>query len=67
MRPTLALATYKEDTVETIDGKEIKHKKGDVILDDNGMPFYRELAEGEESYGQDLLHISDTLTDDLSK
>jgi hypothetical protein len=31
------------------------------------MPFYRELAEGEESYGQDLLHISDTLTDDLSK
>ena len=66
-RPTLALATYKEDTVETIDGKEIKHKKGDIILDDNGMPFYRELAEGEESYGQDILHISDTLTDDLSK
>ena len=66
-RPTLALATYKEDGVEIIDGKEVKHKKGDIILDDNGMPFYRELAEGEESYGQDLLHISDTLTDDLSK
>ena len=26
-RPTLALATYKEDGVEIIDGKEIKHKK----------------------------------------
>ena len=66
-RPSLVLATYKEDAVETIDGREIKHQKGDVILDDNGMPFYREVAEGEETYGQELLHISDTLTEDLSK
>ena len=41
------MATYKEDGVEIVDGKEIKHKKGDIMLDDNGMPFYRELAEGE--------------------
>lgn len=60
------LATYKQDFVEVVNGKEIKHEKGDVILDENGMPFYREVADGEEIYGQDVLHISDTLTDDLS-
>lgn len=65
-RPTLVLATYKQDFVEVVNGKEIKHEKGDVILDENGMPFYREVADGEEIYGQDVLHISDTLTDDLS-
>ena len=36
------------------------------MLDEDGMPFYREVAPGEEIYGQDVLHISDTLTDDLS-
>lgn len=35
---------------------------GNPILDDSGDPFYRELADGESTYGKEMLHYSDTLT-----
>jgi hypothetical protein len=63
----LVLATYEQDTVENINGQQILHRKGELMLDDEGNPFYRELAPGESVYGKDVLHISDTLTDDDSE
>lgn len=62
--PTLILATYDKDVIDET-GKIIHHE-GDIKLDDHNMPFYEELGD-REIYGKDVLHISDTLTEDGSK
>lgn len=63
MDPTLALATYDEDTTELVNGIEITHKKGDFKFDENGNAYY-EILGNRDSYGKDVLHYTDTLTVD---
>ena len=65
-RATLVLAQWEEGETEIINGKEIVHKKGDLKLDENGNPYYEELGN-RDIYGRDVLHYTDTLTDDCSK
>ena len=65
-RPTLVLAQYDEDTTEVVDGREVIHKKGELKLDEFGVPYYEELGD-REVYGRDVLHYTDTLTTDGSK
>lgn len=65
-RPTLVLAQYDEDTEEIIDGHKIIHKKGELKLDEWGIPYYEELGD-REVYGRDVLHYTDTFTEDGSK
>lgn len=65
-RPTLVLAQYDEDTVEIINGHRVIHKKGELKLDEYGVPYYEELGD-REVYGRDVLHYTDTLTTDGSK
>lgn len=61
--PTLVLAAYDQDEDEEIDGQIIHHKKGDYKFDEDGKPFYETLGS-RESYGKEVLQISDTLTTD---
>lgn len=65
-RETLVLAQWEEGEIENINGREIVHKKGDLKLDENGNPYYEELGD-RDIYGKDVLHYTDTLTDDGSK
>lgn len=62
-RPVLVLAQYDEDTEEIINGKVVKHKKGDLKFNENGRPYYEELGD-REVYGKDVLHYTDTITID---
>lgn len=66
-RPTLALASWDEDGTHNANGVDVNHKKGDLKFDDNGDPYYEELEKGEEIYGKDILHWTDTITVDGSK
>lgn len=53
--PTLVLATYDQDETEIDEnGREIKHKKGDIKLDRNNIPFYETLGDRDAS-GKDFL------------
>ena len=67
-RPTLVMATYDEDGTHVDEyGRIVEHKKGDFKFDPStGKPFYETLGN-REIYNKDVLHISDTLTDDGSK
>ena len=65
-RPTLVLAQYDEDVEEIIDGRKVIHKKGELKLDEYGVPYYEELGN-REIYGRDVLHYTDTLSEDGSK
>lgn len=65
-RPTLVLAQYDEDTEEIIDGRKVIHKKGELKLDEYGVPYYEELGD-REIYGRDVLHYTDTLSEDGSR
>ena len=65
-RPTLVLAQYDENTEEIIDGRKVIHKKGELKLDEWGVPYYEELGN-REIYGRDVLHYTDTLSEDGSK
>lgn len=65
-RPTLVLAQYDEDTTEIVDGKQITHMKGELKLDEHGLPYYEELGN-RDIYGKDVLHWTDTFTEDGSK
>ena len=61
-RPTVFLAQYEEDTVETDQyGNTIVHKAGDYKFDDEGNPFY-EVLGNRDSYGKQILNYSDTFT-----
>lgn len=35
---------------------------GQLLLDEDGDPFYRELKDGESTFGKEMLHYSDTIT-----
>ena len=62
--PTLVLATYDEDTTETdSSGKQIIHKKGEIKVDDEGLPFYETLGDRDSS-GKDFLHNEDIFSVD---
>lgn len=65
-RPTLVLAQYDEDFTEIVDGRTVVHKKGELKLDEYGVPYYEELGD-REIYGRDVLHYTDTLSEDGSK
>ena len=65
-RPTLVLAQYDENVTEVVDGKEVTHIKGELKLDEYGLPYYEELGD-REVYGKDVLHYTDTFTTDGSK
>jgi hypothetical protein len=63
--PTVVLATYDDDEDELINGEVIKHKKGDIKLNENGAPFYETLGN-REIYGKQVLHASDIFSVDGS-
>lgn len=63
--PTVVLATYDDDEEELINGEVIKHKKGDIKLNENGAPFYETLGN-REIYGKQVLHASDIFSVDGS-
>lgn len=68
LRPTLVMAMYDEDGTHTDEyGRLVEHKKGDFKFDPiTGKPFYETLGN-REIYNKDVLHVSDTLTEDGSK
>lgn len=39
-----------------------KDENGQLILDEEGNPFYQELKDGESTFGKEMLHYTDTLT-----
>ncbi len=61
--PTLVLATYDEDGTHLENGVEVKHRKGDFKLNENGDPFYENLGN-RDPYGKEVLRWTDTLTVD---
>lgn len=61
-RPTIALATWKEDGIHVVNGQAIHHKKGDLKYNRSGNPYTETIPEGESHYGRDIVHYSDTLT-----
>lgn len=63
--PTLALAVYDENGTHEQNGVQVKHRKGDYKVDENG-DFYYEKLGAKESYGRDVLRWTDTLTVDGS-
>ena len=65
MDPTIAIAVYDEDGTHEQNGVQVKHRKGDYKVDENG-DFYYEKLGAKESYGRDVLRWTDTLTVDGS-
>ena len=63
--PTIAIAIYDEDGTHEQNGVQVKHRKGDYKVDENG-DFYYEKLGAKESYGRDILRWTDTLTVDGS-
>ena len=60
---TLVLATYDEDVKNEND--EIIHKKGEVKLNEEGLPYYETLG-GRDVYGKQVLSKFNMLTTDGS-
>ncbi len=60
-RNPAALAIYEEDGVHTENGITVPHKKGELMRDDNGNPFYQELGS-KSAAGRELLRYTDLLT-----
>lgn len=53
--PTLVLATYDQDEIETDEnGRTIVHKKGEIKLDKDNLPYYETLGNRDAS-GKDFL------------
>lgn len=65
-RPTLVLAQWDEDGEHEVNGRIVKHNKGDLKFNESGDPFYETLGNRDIA-NKDILHISDTLTIDGSK
>lgn len=61
--PTVALAIYDDNGKHLENGVWVQHRKGDFKTDENGE-FYYELLGDKESYGRELLKVTDTLTID---
>lgn len=60
---TLVLATYDEDVKD--ENNEIIHKKGEVKLNEEGLPYYETLG-GRDVYGKQVLSKFNMLTTDGS-
>ena len=65
-RSTLVLAQWDEDGEHEVNGRIVKHNKGDLKFNESGDPFYETLGNRDIA-NKDILHISDTLTIDGSK
>jgi len=63
-RPSLVMASYDEDVYD--ENGVLIHQKGELKLDENGDP-YTELLGNRDSYGKDVVKITDTLTIDGTK
>lgn len=37
-------------------------ENGQLLLDENGNPYYKELRDGESTFGKEMLHYADTIT-----
>jgi len=48
------------------DDPDGKFKKGDLKYNENGMPYYETLGD-RDIVGRDVLHFTDTITEDGSK
>lgn len=63
---TYALAAWDEDGEHTQDdGRRVKHRKGELKYDSDGMEYYEVLGD-RSPYGKQLLHATDVLTVDGS-
>ena len=62
---TQALAKWKEDGehIDPLTKQKVKHRAGDLITDDLGNPFYKDL-NGDSPYGEEILSKFDYLTVD---
>lgn len=64
-RPTLVLATYDEDTTETVNGIDVIHRAGDLKYR-NGKPYFETLGDRDPSKKQ-VLAWTNTFTRESSK
>ena len=64
---TRVMAQWDEDGthIDSITGQEVKHVKGDLKYNENGLPYYENLA-GRDIYGRRVLNKMNTLTTDGS-
>ena len=64
---TRVMAAWDEDGthIDPITGKEVKHSKGDLKLNENGTYYYESL-DGRSVYGKQVLNKFNTLTTDGS-
>lgn len=62
---TQALAKWKEDGehIDPLTKQKVQHHAGDLITDDLGNPFYKDL-NGDSPYGEEILSKFDYLTVD---
>lgn len=58
-RPSIALAAYTEDEYDEYG--QLLHQKGELKLDWKGDPYTEKLGD-KDSYGREIVTISDTLT-----
>lgn len=65
---TRVLAQWDEDGEheDPVTGQIVQHKKGQLKLNDNGVPYYENL-DGRDVYGRQVLNKMNTLTTDGSK
>lgn len=61
---TLVLAQYDEDVIDP-KTKQVIHKKGSLKYNEDGLPYYEELA-GRDVHGRQVLNKMDVLTTDGS-
>lgn len=64
----LVLAAYDEDGIhiDPFTGKEVKHAKGDLKLNENGT-YYMETLSGRSPAGKQVKSIFDSITNDMEK
>lgn len=65
---TRVLAQWDSDGehIDPVSGEKVKHKKGEMKLNENGTYFYENL-DGRDVYGRQVLNKMNTLTTDGSK
>lgn len=64
--PSLVLAAWDEDGEHEVNGRIVKHKRGDLKFTEDGDTYYETLG-GRSIEGKEQLHVSDILTVDGSK
>ena len=59
----LALAQYDEETITTDEnGRRIKHEKGELKLNEDGLPYYETIENNRSTRGRQVLTSWDVLT-----